>query len=253
MNLRLFFSTFLLIFLAELGDKTQLAAMARSATGGGKWTVFVAASAALVVSTLIAVLAGSALTRVVPEKYIKMAAGALFLAFGTVILLNALRGAHAPTGTGTAGAGVIGRAVLRTAAEFETASADDYAVLAARADDPALRSLLEQIAGEERDHLDRVRRMELSRDEHPVDESGLPDKAALLRRISGKSLDVVNHAIEHEQATARFYEELARTARLPSLKTAFGELAAEERRHTARLEHWRDFARETGVTLPESA
>ena len=59
MDPKLFLTVFGTVFLAELGDKTQLAALTRTAAAdGSKWTVFFAASAALVVSTLVAVLIG---------------------------------------------------------------------------------------------------------------------------------------------------------------------------------------------------
>ncbi|MBM4149416.1 MAG: TMEM165/GDT1 family protein, partial [Lentisphaerae bacterium] len=120
MNWKLFASTFLLIFLAELGDKTQLAAMARAATGGsGKWIVFWAATLALALSTLIAVLFGGALTRVVPERAIKLAAGALFVVFGVIILVNAVRPGAEAAAAPKAQPGLLARAVLRAAAEFE--------------------------------------------------------------------------------------------------------------------------------------
>ena len=90
---KMFGSTFILIFLAELGDKTQLAAMARAADGpsgsSAKWIVFLAASSALVLSTLIAVFLGGALKALIPdERYIKIAAGALFVVFGAWILIG---------------------------------------------------------------------------------------------------------------------------------------------------------------------
>ena len=89
MDWSLFFSTFVLIFLAELGDKTQLAAMARAATNGhGKWTVFFGASLALVVSTLLAVFFGSLLARFVPPHIIKIAAGVLFIVCGGLLLFR---------------------------------------------------------------------------------------------------------------------------------------------------------------------
>jgi Predicted membrane protein len=93
---KLFGGTFILIFLAELGDKTQLAAMARAADGpdgvSAKWVVFLAASAALVFSTLIAVFFGGVLRSLVPdERYIKIAAGILFLVFGALILMGVAR------------------------------------------------------------------------------------------------------------------------------------------------------------------
>jgi putative Ca2+/H+ antiporter (TMEM165/GDT1 family) len=71
------------VLLAELGDKTQLATMlyATDKTVGAA-SVFVAASSALVLSTLLAVLFGSTITRFVPESTLKLVAGVAFIGVG---------------------------------------------------------------------------------------------------------------------------------------------------------------------------
>lgn len=87
MDLKLVATTFLAIFLAELGDKTQLATLAlASGEDRSKWAVFLGASAALVATSAIAVLLGEAVTRVVPEAWITRAAGVLFVAIGIYTL-----------------------------------------------------------------------------------------------------------------------------------------------------------------------
>ncbi|MDR1521089.1 MAG: TMEM165/GDT1 family protein [Planctomycetota bacterium] len=88
---KLFGGTFVLVFLAELGDKTQLAALAKTAESpddpAAKWAVFLGATLALGASTLIAVFLGQALRATIPdERYIKLASGGLFLFFGIMIL-----------------------------------------------------------------------------------------------------------------------------------------------------------------------
>ena len=88
MDLKLFFSTFALIFLAELGDKTQLAALSLAASGKSRLVIFLASSAALVATSALAVLLGDALARVVPEIWIKRVAGVGFLAMGVLFLLG---------------------------------------------------------------------------------------------------------------------------------------------------------------------
>ena len=86
MEWKLFLSTFAAVFLAELGDKTQLATFALASGGRSKWMVFLGASAALVATSAIAVLLGEAVGRAVPEVWIHRAAGALFVVLGVVFL-----------------------------------------------------------------------------------------------------------------------------------------------------------------------
>ena len=87
MDWRVLASTFGLIFLAELGDKTQLAAIAMSAESKSPVAVFAGAVLALALVTLIGVAFGSTLTRVIPARYIRMAAGALFVVVGLFMLI----------------------------------------------------------------------------------------------------------------------------------------------------------------------
>lgn len=78
-------STFGIIFLAELGDKTQLTAMALAARYPWK-TVFMGIAGAFVMLNLAAVLLGSLLFSVLPLFWIKIASGVLFLGFGVTTL-----------------------------------------------------------------------------------------------------------------------------------------------------------------------
>lgn len=86
--LRAILSTFLLVFIAELGDKTQLATMLLSAKSNSVVPVFIGASLALVCSSLIGVLAGTYLTRYIPPNLIQSCAGVLFIFMGILILMG---------------------------------------------------------------------------------------------------------------------------------------------------------------------
>jgi putative Ca2+/H+ antiporter (TMEM165/GDT1 family) len=77
------------LFLAELGDKTQLAVIAFSADNN-PWVVFFSASAALVASTALAALFGRALLRIVPVEWLRLGAGVLFLVVGVIVLIDAV-------------------------------------------------------------------------------------------------------------------------------------------------------------------
>ena len=88
MDLRLLASTFGLVFLAELGDKTQLATLSLAASGQSRLSVFVGAATALVVTSGIGVLAGEALARAVPPIWIHRAAGVAFVVMGVLFLVG---------------------------------------------------------------------------------------------------------------------------------------------------------------------
>jgi putative Ca2+/H+ antiporter (TMEM165/GDT1 family) len=88
MSKSLLWATFATVFLAELGDKTQLAAMLASARSGQTWTVFASASLALIAATLLGVLVGGTVFRVVPQQTIKYIAGAAFICVGVWVMLK---------------------------------------------------------------------------------------------------------------------------------------------------------------------
>jgi putative Ca2+/H+ antiporter (TMEM165/GDT1 family) len=92
MDIKLFTAVFVSIFLAELGDKTQLATLLlASEKEVHKVGLFVAASAALVLATLLAVALGSFISRWVSPQAIKVVAGLGFIAIGVWVLWG-LRG-----------------------------------------------------------------------------------------------------------------------------------------------------------------
>ena len=85
MDWKLFFSTFGIIFLAELGDKTQLSAMTMTANSKKPLIVFLSASSALLFSTFLGVLFGDVLFRIVPEFYIRKMAALVFVIMGILL------------------------------------------------------------------------------------------------------------------------------------------------------------------------
>ena len=90
MGPKVFLAVFVSIFIAELGDKTQLATMLFAADKDvRKTTVFLAASLALVVASALGVLAGSVLSGYINEKYLHDIAGLGFIAIGLMILYEA--------------------------------------------------------------------------------------------------------------------------------------------------------------------
>ncbi len=88
MDWKLALSTFAVVFAAEMGDKTQLATFAFASGGRSKIAVFIGATLALALTSAIAVIAGAAAGRVVPEIWLQRGAGALFLVLGAVYLVR---------------------------------------------------------------------------------------------------------------------------------------------------------------------
>lgn len=92
MQIRPLLTIFASVFMAELGDKTQLATLCFAANGEcSPWGVFIASSAALVASSLIAVLVGSQLSRFISPQYLKIGAGAMFIIIGAWVLWGAIK------------------------------------------------------------------------------------------------------------------------------------------------------------------
>ncbi len=91
MDFKIMLTTFGLVFLAELGDKTQLATFCLSADHNSKLSVFLGSASALVLSSLIAVLCGAVFSRFVPTQYIKVGAGLFFIVVGIFTLYSAAK------------------------------------------------------------------------------------------------------------------------------------------------------------------
>ena len=88
--LRVALTTFATVFLAELGDKTQLATMLLVAQGKSPLAVFLGSASALVISSLVGVLAGGVIAKYIPEMWVRIAAGSGFVILGVLLLLGRL-------------------------------------------------------------------------------------------------------------------------------------------------------------------
>jgi len=88
MDWRVFLTTFGVIFLAEMGDKTQLAAMTMAAESKKPWAVFVGAALALASVSALGVLVGSVIGNYIPLIWIKRVAALAFVVIGILILID---------------------------------------------------------------------------------------------------------------------------------------------------------------------
>lgn len=86
MDFKVLLSAFSLILIAELGDKTQLATMAFAAQSKSPLAVFIGAGSALLLTSLLAVVAGSLASRYIPADYVRIGAGVLFIVVGVFLL-----------------------------------------------------------------------------------------------------------------------------------------------------------------------
>ncbi len=90
MDAKVLLTVFIAVFIAELGDKTQLATMLFAADKEvSKWTVFLGASLALIIASGIGVLAGGVVSQYVSEKYLHYIAGIGFVGIGIWTLVKA--------------------------------------------------------------------------------------------------------------------------------------------------------------------
>jgi putative Ca2+/H+ antiporter (TMEM165/GDT1 family) len=89
-EVRVLLSTFALLFVAELGDKTQLAVISMTAKHKMPVWIFVGATLALAAVTLIGVLGGELLTRFIPEMVLRKIAAVLFVGMGVLMWFEKL-------------------------------------------------------------------------------------------------------------------------------------------------------------------
>ncbi len=90
MDLKILSTVFITVFLAELGDKTQLATLLFAADKAhNNWVIFLGASAALILSSALGVFAGSIISDYINPKTLHYLAGIGFIAIGIWTLVSA--------------------------------------------------------------------------------------------------------------------------------------------------------------------
>lgn len=85
---KIIFSTFILVFLAELGDKTQLTTMMLSAESSSRIGVLLGSALALVCSSILGVLLGSVINKYIPADFINSASAIAFIIIGLLMLFK---------------------------------------------------------------------------------------------------------------------------------------------------------------------
>ena len=88
MDWKIFGTAFLTLFLAELGDKTQLAVITMTASTESRIAVFLGASLALITVTLLGVLLGGVLSQYVPTEWLQRIVAVAFIVIGVLMLLG---------------------------------------------------------------------------------------------------------------------------------------------------------------------
>jgi hypothetical protein len=230
MNWKILFGSFCFIFLAELGDKTQLTALAFTAQSQKPWSVFVGTSLALICSTALAVACGGLLSKVLPPKYLELGAGVMFVVVGLILLVNMARKApvekepeetvHEPN--------MVSRFVQQQAVPFETELAEFAAEQAERTEIPHLREQLLAVAEAHRQHGRSLEGIPCHEgDELPLGVERIQAAVAQAESELGES-DPVALVIRKQEAAAEFYIALASLVKIHAARDTLRDLAAEE-------------------------
>ena len=90
MDWKIFATAFVTLFLAELGDKTQLAVITMTSSTESKLSIFLGASLALVAVTLLGVLFGGVLSQIIPTDWLQRIVAVAFIAIGVLMLFGKL-------------------------------------------------------------------------------------------------------------------------------------------------------------------
>ncbi len=89
MNWKIFLTAFITLFLAELGDKTQLAVITMSAKDPkARWAIFWGACLALIAVTAIGILVGDFISRFISPEWLHRIAGVMFILLGILMLVG---------------------------------------------------------------------------------------------------------------------------------------------------------------------
>ncbi|MDZ8222698.1 TMEM165/GDT1 family protein [Nostoc sp. ChiVER01] len=87
-----FGTTFITIFLAEIGDKTQLSTLLMSAESHSPWVVFIGSAAALITTSLLGVLLGSWIATRLSPKTVEKSAGVMLLVISLMLFWDVFKG-----------------------------------------------------------------------------------------------------------------------------------------------------------------
>lgn len=235
MNFSLVISTFVMIFLAELGDKTQLAAMAASAGSKQPLAVLLGASVALVLSSVCAVVAGTFIGEKIPLKFIKIAAGIMFILFGLLYVKEAFVPEKAEELTKVAPLDMIGGSLIKVARAFEEQELKMLEAVRESIQSELCRDKLEEIIRQERNHLIVLGNVA---DDKLIFSSAEKNAFAPLKAdyvCRGDDECLIADMYEREQAMADFYRIMAEKSAIVSVKNAFYRLSQEELAHAVAI------------------
>lgn len=235
MDLKLIISTFVLIFLAELGDKTQLTALAASAGCNKPLSVLLGASLALVFSSVLAVAIGSLIGGHFPIKYVKLTAGVLFIVFGILYIKEAFVPEKTEAKQPAASVSFLGESVIRAAKAFEEQELKMLESARCLIREPECLSVIDDIILEDKDHLQSLSRINHTGEILTKEEKTrfAPMVEAYVCRDEDSLL--FQDLYDRQLAMADFYRLMSGKSKLPPVKQAFHVLYQEERSHSIKI------------------
>jgi len=244
MNLKILLASFSLVFLAELGDKTQLTALAFSTSSRSPFSVFIGTSLALICTTALAVVFGEALTRFVPERVLQLASAVMFVLVGLILLVNLARQAPAaaiepeavPEEAALRPSGPLSVFIARQAIAFEEDLADYIHETAPKIRDAALRGIVLDLEKAHRRHARALNGLEQDTDEATMasidQDLAKGDHERLISGLDAAASEVSDDAlaliIHRQEAAAHFYIALAQMINFHEGKDVLRTLAQEE-------------------------
>ncbi len=233
MDIKLIASTFFILFLAELGDKTQFAAIAASAGSNKPLSILIGAVLALTISSIIAVAAGSIIGNIIPIRYIKIAAGVLFLIFGIIYIKEGLTKENfqieKPTETTRPKT-----LVINVAKQFELQELDILKEALKKITNPETKAVIEKIIQNDTNHfksLNNITGQELYIEDNITNHQYLNSVFTDCHEDN----QTLKELILREEAMADFYRILSEKTKIPSAKKIFKQLYYEEKEHSTKI------------------